>query len=92
MVAGDIQKHGNERPEFSYPLELEAADFSNDKVIFLWALRIFNQRSADVAADKHFFPEHLNISPSSVVVVVLPLVPVTAITGTFKPSKPAQFR
>ncbi len=59
MIAGDIQKNGNEGPELIDPLQLKTADFSHDKIGILIFICVFNQRIADISADKNFLPRFL---------------------------------
>ena len=84
MIAGDIQKHRNKRPEFFYPLSWKLLISATIKSSFCEPSTYSIKGVPMFPPTNVFFPERFKISPNRVVVVVLPLVPVTAITGTFK--------
>ncbi len=53
MIRANIQQHAYFRPETINGVELKAADFRYNDLFFLIAAGIFDQRFADIAADKN---------------------------------------
>ena len=82
MIFGDIEQHGDARPKLFHPFQLKAADFDNSPIPMFRAQPI--KGAPRLPPTKVFVPFALSISPINVVVVLLPLVPVIAISGTRK--------
>ena len=82
VVGREIEQHAHARTEFANGFELKTGDFGDDPIVGAGRNRLRDERIADVPAHMHLSaicPE--SRWPMSAVVVVLPLVPVTATMG-----------